>query len=38
MGVNQKGEPVISFVSVVFVERRNNSAKNADKNSADGAA
>ena len=33
-GVNQKGEPVISFVSVVFVERRNNSAKNARKNSA----
>ena len=26
-GVNQKGEPVISFVSVVFVERRNTAAK-----------
>ena len=26
-GVNQKGEPVISFVSVAFVERRNKAAR-----------
>ena len=25
-GVNQKGEPVISFVSVAFVERRKRAA------------
>ena len=37
-GVNQKGEPVISFVSVVFVERRDNSAKKGDKNSAKNSA
>lgn len=28
-GVNQKGEPVISFVSVAFVERRNKTAAGA---------
>jgi hypothetical protein len=28
-GANQKGEPVISFISVAFVERRKGAAKGA---------